>query len=371
MLQTVFEESKNTGLIGKRRRTSSVPPESAHGCNSPLKKVKIEKNIHTANENIASLKSTNNGVPPVSSNNVNELPLPLDSGIAGEDDGIVSKLLRAFGKSVLGAVQSLASHNEIDMSLGIAGLHSLKMERDRERLSDAVKPEITPFRAGITSASITGTRSHLKLGSKATHPFSQSGPSALSPLLRSDSPSIFATSPLNREEFGDDYEYEVPSTLKLCQGSRSLSINSATTTEDRWSQDPPEDYHETEYKQNKEESNSDIQSVLKYENKSEIEFDNSPYHSKVLSFRESITDSLIQSTGNTNLEFHDFDVFSSSASVMEDVMNNVLSALDDKIAEGADVRVLKQTGSCNAQMSPLKNIYSDAIVESGVHDDVG
>ena len=285
MLQTVFEESKNIELRGKRKRFEEVPMDTAHRTNSPLKKIKVEGNVDSLDEKIGNTVSGIDEIVPVFTDNIDSLP-PCIVSSDGFDDGMVGKLLRAFGKSVLGAVQSLTSNNDIDMSLGIAGLHSLKMERDMEREVEVNNVESNPSRARITSAVIAGARTHLPLGPEASHPFSQRGSSLLSPLVRSGTSSIFANSSLYSEEYGDRSWPEIPAAAQLSNISRSLSISSATTTEEKCSQDFSEEYHRFEYGQEE----MTLQKALQSDFKSDDKFDQST-DSKDHSFRESISDS--------------------------------------------------------------------------------
>ena len=286
MLQTVFEESKNIELRGKRKRFEEVPMDTAHRTDSPSKKIKVEGNVNSLDEKFGYTASSNDEIVPVFADNIDSLPPCMVSG-DGFDDGMVGKLLRAFGKSVLGAVQSLTSNNDVDMSLGIAGLHSLKMERDRVREVEEVNNvESSPSRSRITSAVMAGARTHLPLGPEASHPFSQRGSSLLLPLVRSDTPSIFANSPLCSEEYGDRSCPEIPAAAQLSNISRSLSISSATTTEEKWSQDYSEEYHRCEYGQEE----KTLQKALQSDLKSDDKFDQST-DSKDHSFREAISDS--------------------------------------------------------------------------------
>ena len=135
MLLTVFEETNKNNSMTKRKRDPLSDRDREEGGDGetsepPPKKIHID-GIENHNE-------TN--VPPGNRNeiangneNANNAPHVDDSENIAVDQSklIVTKLLHAFGMSVLGAVRSLTTHTEVDMSLGIAGLYSLKMEKGR------------------------------------------------------------------------------------------------------------------------------------------------------------------------------------------------------------------------------------------------
>ena len=351
MLETVFEESKNIELRGKRKRLEELPIDTAHRTNFSSKKIKGEENIYGVDVKFGNTVTGNDEIASVFVDDIDSLPPHVDTA-DGSDYGMVGKLLRAFGKSVLGAVQSLTSNNDLDMSLGIAGLHSLKMERDREKEVEVINiVASTPLRARMTSAGMTGARTHLPLGPEASHPFSQRGSSILSPLVRSDTSRIFASSSLSGEEYGNFNEPEIPSTSQPSHISRSLSISSGTTAEEKWSQDFSEEYHGSEYELEEIVSHKVYQSDIKSEDK----IDQPINESKSLSFRDTILSSTPLSTSILDLEMH------RPVSLIDDVMTNALSALDDKKAAGIN---FSDSVSYNPENIAVRIIPSDVTVKN-------
>ena len=255
MLQTVYKESKNTEVIGNRKRTNSIFDESDQDTLSPSKKARSEVTRSESSNNIVVGEAT-------------EMDRRLEEPSADEEDSdhrrdeiaepakeIVSMLLRAFGMSVLGAVQSLPLHNEMDMSLGIAGLHSLKMEREKS---------LEAYASSAGSSRIAGgKRNHLPMGPEASHPFSMRGP----PPSSSTPPSL-AT--IYHEECEDEIDSDIAVVSALSsqlsqasQMSQSQSMDESTTYEERWTQDTAEGSQRSLYDQEERQSVPSVVSVTK------------------------------------------------------------------------------------------------------------
>jgi hypothetical protein len=267
MLLTVFEETNKNNSMTKRKRDPLSDrdrdrEEGGDGETSepPPKKIHID-GIENHNET---------DVPPgnryeIANGNENENNAPYvdDSENIAVDQSklIVTKLLHAFGMSVLGAVRSLTTHNEVDMSLGIAGLYSLKMEKGRsfdnmvgitEDSPDRPNPSslqrgVAPIPGGhVTHAS---TSSHNT--SKQSHPHHQYPPThapSEDPLQSADS----SQTDLDQSCNSTDAEKSAatsssPPSYQLSRTNRSMSVNSTTTTEEILSQDSQEESCFTDY----------------------------------------------------------------------------------------------------------------------------
>ena len=259
MLLTVFEETNNNNSMTKRKRdplsdrdregdgeTPEPPPKKIHidGIENH-----IETDVPPGNRNGIANGNENE--------NENNAPYVDNSENIAVDQSklIVTKLLHAFGMSVLGAVRSLTTHNEVDMSLGIAGLYSLKMEKGRsfdnmvgvtEDSPDRPNPAslqrgVAPIPVGhVTHAS---TSSHTT--SKQSHPHHQLPPTHAPSEDLSQSADSSQTD-LDQSCNSTDAEKcattsSSPPSYQLSRSNRSMSVNSTTTTEEILSQDSQEE----------------------------------------------------------------------------------------------------------------------------------
>jgi hypothetical protein len=249
MLRTVISESKIPELLEKRKaRTETVDDEKDH--EFLLKKVKMD-NINDQDENEYKNDQTNgHGSDSIGTLDEGNISQQSEENLSEEaTKTMITSIIRAFGVSILSAVRSQPSHNEVDMSLGIAGLHSLK-EREKDLPNIRIQIPDGP----IDVMDMTRTSGILALVSELCSdkttpllPNEEGNP------LDSSTNSVFSYSktdpskvdmhafncPQSSEE-EDETEMDTDEDLlsrKVSQTSRSLSINSATTTEDQWSQD--------------------------------------------------------------------------------------------------------------------------------------
>ena len=262
MLLTVFEETTKNNSVTKRKRGSSLGEDGEEGggeggvLEPPPKKIhvdgieshiEVEVEISHGSEN---MKDTSD------LNGFNSEEIAVD-----QSKLIVTKLLHAFGMSVLGAVRSLTTHNEVDMSLGIAGLYSLKMEKGRsfenmasttEGFPERPKPaflqkDATSMQGGPVTQASTSSQNFSKL----SQPFHQFPPSQSLPenLLHSADSS---QTDIDQSSNSTDVEKCATTTspsipFQLSRSNRSMSVNSTTTTEEILSQDSQEENCITEY----------------------------------------------------------------------------------------------------------------------------
>lgn len=256
MLRTVISESKFAELLEKRRaRAETFDDEKDHEYS--LKKVKMDcSNDRDGNEykhdQINDNRSDSIGI--LSEVNINQQS---EENLSEEaTKTMITSIIRAFGVSILSSVQSQPSHNEVDMSLGIAGLHSLK-EKEKDLHSSSIRMQIPD--GPIDVMDMTRTSGILALvselcsenttlpeeeGNPLESQISKSSVFSYSKIDNTLDPSKIDIHPFNfpqsSEEDDDETEIEIAEaslSRKVSQASRSLSVNSATTTEDQWSQD--------------------------------------------------------------------------------------------------------------------------------------
>lgn len=256
MLQTVFEESQRSQSEAKRKRNFIL---DVFDQVSATKKAKITLQ-GTDSDTVDRADSTK-----VEGNLTLAPDGQVDASDIDQSKLIVTKLLQVFGMSVLGAVRSLPAHNEVDMSLGIAGLYSLKMEKDRilDNLADLSEDSQSKRNMDAPHRSQTVEREReseserevASQGPKSTHPFSMRSPTALSllPSLSVCSETLLHTAESSQTEgdhSGDESAFtSAPSTStssvsapwQLSQADRRTSVNSSTTTEEQLTQDSPGD----------------------------------------------------------------------------------------------------------------------------------
>lgn len=258
MLQTVFEESQRSQSEAKRKRNLIL---DVFDQVSATKKAKIALQV-TDSDAVDRADSKN-----VEGNSTLASDGQVDTSDIDQSKLIVTKLLQVFGMSVLGAVRSLPAHNEVDMSLGIAGLYSLKMEKERivDSLADLSEDSLcqsnmdAPHRSQTVESESEREsereREVASQGLKSTHPFSVRSPMALSllPSLSVCSETLLHTAESSQTEgdhSGDESAFtSAPSTStssvsvpwQLSQADRRTSVNSSTTTEEQLTQDSPGD----------------------------------------------------------------------------------------------------------------------------------
>lgn len=253
MLRTVISESKIAELLEKRKsRAETVVDEKDNEYS--LKKVKIDSS-NNSNGIISEDEQLNSNRSDFTEN-LNEVDMNHQSGGKLSEDAtktMITSIIRAFGVSILSAVRTQPLHNEIDMSLGIAGLHSLK-EREKDLLSSSIKMQIPNSQIDVMD--MTRTSGILALVSELCSQRTTLNPEEEPYPLAFQEPksSVFSYSrtphmldpskadiqpfnfPLSSEDDEDEIRMEID-PRKVTQTSRSLSVNSATTTEEQWSQD--------------------------------------------------------------------------------------------------------------------------------------
>jgi hypothetical protein len=250
MLRTVISESKIAELLEKRKeRTEMVDDEKDQEFS--LKKVKMD-NSNNGDE----IDCKNDQINGHGSDSMNEGNMSQQSEENLSEDAtktMITSIIRAFGVSILSAVRSQPSHNELDMSLGIAGLHSLK-EREKDLHISNIRIQIPD--GTIDVMDMTRTSGILALVSelcsdKTTLPDEEGNQleTTSSVFSYSKTDNMLDPSKVDMHAFNfpqsseeeDDTEMDLDEgdllSWKVSQASRSLSINSATTTEDQWSQD--------------------------------------------------------------------------------------------------------------------------------------
>jgi hypothetical protein len=297
MLQTVFEESQRNQSEAKRKRNLIL---DVFDQVSASKKAKVDVQVTEADasDEADSTKMLDGNVTVDSDGQV-------DVPDIDQSKLIVTKLLQVFGMSVLGAVRSLPAHNEVDMSLGIAGLHSLKMEKERivGSLADLGVDSLGQSNTGALHRPQTverdgeRDRETVSQGVKSTHPFSMRSPKTLSllPSLSVCSETLLlstGSSQTDGDHSGDESAFtSAPSTStssvsahwQLSRKDRTTSINSSTTTEEQLTQDSPED--------GSDEAVSVVLSspVLNQKTQSIVQPDKSPFLLKTFSFEKGIS----------------------------------------------------------------------------------
>jgi hypothetical protein len=250
MLQTVFEESQRNQSEAKRKRNLIL---DVFDQVSVTKKAKVDLQVTEADASDgADSTKILEGKATLSSDG------QVDMSDVEQSKLIVTKLLQVFGMSVLGAVRSLPAHNEVDMSLGIAGLYSLKMEKDRTvgSLADSSEDSLGQSNADAPHRPHTVERDIVSPGQKSTHPFAVRSPKTLSLLhslsVCSETQLVSAeSSQTDGDNSGDESAFtSAPSTStsttlsapwQLSQTDMMTSVNSSTTTEEQLTQDSPED----------------------------------------------------------------------------------------------------------------------------------
>ena len=369
MLQTVYKDPRYAELISKRKRISELLVDPEYGLSSPSKKIKLE-NGKDGNDEVEDDITFDDLSESKDDSNVLQSPMKNETSELSPSKGlphtpsreIITKLLQAFGKSVLGAVRSLPLHSELDMSLGIAGLHSLKMEREKAiglglMIDSTQGPGSGPGSGEEKQQKDHGLRTHLPLGPESSHPFSRAIDSILRQSLSeneksnisSDCISILPSDvpEMNQDEDNEngkeiekekDKENDIESKSASknkgaahslpplsVQPSRSLSISSAATTQDRWSQDVPEEdpdhdqerYHELIYDENDNDNDNEIEGEsmslsqsdsqhqsnygLKYAKNAKV----SPYGDDAPTFKDDVSD------------YNDFDSKKSNQNMLE------------------------------------------------------
>jgi hypothetical protein len=251
MLQTVFEEFQRKQSEAKRKRNMILDGSDQV---SATKKLKLDLQGTEAD--------ANGGVDSTKMLDRNTTVAPdglVDVSYTDQSKLIVTKLLQVFGMSVLGAVRSLPTHNEVDMSLGIAGLYSLKMEKERivDSLGDLGEDSLSHSNtnAPYKPQTVERERELISQGMKSPHPFSVRRPMTLSllPSLSVCSETLLLSAGFSQtdgDHSGDESAFtSAPSTStssvsapwQLSLTDRTTSINSSTTTEEQLTQDSPED----------------------------------------------------------------------------------------------------------------------------------
>jgi hypothetical protein len=302
MLQTVFEESQRHQSEAKRKRNSILDVFEQV---SATKKAKVDLQVPEADasDGADSTKMIDGNVTSISDGQ-------LDVSDIDQSKLIVTKLLQVFGMSVLGAVRSLPAHNEVDMSLGIAGLYSLKMEKERivGSLADLGEDSLgqSSTDAPHRPQTVEREREIASQGVKSTHPFSTRSPKALSllPSLSVCPETLLlstGSSQTDGDHSGDESAFtSAPSTStssvsahwQLSRKDRTTSINSSTTTEEQLTQDSPED--------GSDEAVSVVLSspVPDQKTLSIVQSDKSPFLMKTFSFEKGISPAPIYVKGD-------------------------------------------------------------------------
>ena len=263
MLLTVFEETSKNNSVTKRKRGSSLGEDGEEGggggvLEPPPKKIHVDGIVNHIEVEVS--HGSENMKDNSELDGVNSEEIAVD-----QSKLIVTKLLHAFGMSVLGAVRSLTTHNEVDMSLGIAGLYSLKMEKGRsfenmasttEGSPDRPKPAflqkgVTALQGGHVTQASTSSQNFLKI-SQPFHQFppsqSQSLPEDLLQSADSSQTDIDQSSnSTDVEKCATTTTTSPPTPFQLSRSNRSMSVNSTTTTEEILSQDSQEENCLTEY----------------------------------------------------------------------------------------------------------------------------
>lgn len=227
MLQTAYLElEENSIAVGRKRELSLEDFDQV----TKSKKTKVDQSENPAareGPDCLSVEGDDTVQPPNDGSD--------QAHFAGHQSKmIVTKLLHAFGSSLLGAVRSSPSHSEVDMRLGIAGLHSMRNDRvrlvhDTSTISNDLNDHTKP--SEIASSEVEHDEEAIK-----SHPSSVSY-SELEQ-VESETGVVAATSPSMRNSTETKSTYIVASKNKqLIHSSRSMSVSSSTTTEEQCSQE--------------------------------------------------------------------------------------------------------------------------------------
>lgn len=349
MLQTVFEESQRNQSEAKRKRNIILDVIDQV---SATKRAKVDLEATDAN--------INDG-PDLSKIVVGETSVPSDAQFWASDADqsklIVTKLLQVFGMSVLGAVRSLPAHNEVDMSLGIAGLYSLKAEKERvvcgltDLGEESLGQSITEIQEKTQTAETE--RESISEGLKSTHPFSVRSPKILSllPSLSVCADSLLLStesSQTDGDQSGDESALtSAPSTStstsvsapwQLSQTDRTTSFNSSTTTEDHLTQESLED------SSNGATSVALSDSLQDHETVSIMQPEKSPYLMKTFSFEKGISPTPLFAKGDATSAFDKSELSVSNVSSARLIEHFV-----DNPSDGI---------TCAAERSPTEKLFN-------------
>ena len=229
MLQTAYLElEENSTAVGRKRDSPSEDFDQA----TKFKRLKVNQSENPTGQEGADCHTVEGDDTAEPSNEGSDIAC-----FAGHQSKmIVTKLLHAFGSSLLGAVRSSPSHTEVDMSLGIAGLHSMKTEKDKTvKDTSTISNELNGHAqsTAIVFSEVEQNEEVIK-----THPFSVSyGETPVSESKQFESGVVAATSPSMRSST----YVAVSENKQLTHSSRSMSVTSSTTTEEQLSQERTED----------------------------------------------------------------------------------------------------------------------------------